>query len=150
MLKDPANDDSNPKEVTRRLVGRLVLTELVAHHLLRALSRDFSRKLILTTVDQGRSIEDLSVEQGIPLSSCYREARELVNQGILTIEQIIDSGSGRRYAVYRSSFKNIEMAFGAGGLSASVELNEAVKEKFRQKFIYSLPEGRQDTPKSPG
>ena len=123
----------------------IILSEALAKHLVSALSDEFSLRIIVSTVELGKTVQDISVEQAVPLSTCYRRARELVEQGILVVERIVVTGEGKRYAVYRSSFKSIEMASDFRGFSASAELNEAVAEKFRRWWFYaSYPSGKKD------
>ena len=125
--------------------SRIVLSIALAKHLVSALSDEFSLRIITSTVTQGKTVQDISVEQAVPLSTCYRRARELVDQGILVVERIVVTGEGKRYAVYRSSFKTVDMASDFRGLSASAELNEAVAEKFRRWWFYdSYPNGKKD------
>ncbi len=131
-------------EVTRS-DSRIVLSEALAKHIVTALSDEFSLRIIVSTVDAGKTVQDISVEQAVPLSTCYRRARELVGQGILVVERIVVTGEGKRFAVYRSSFKTVEFASDFQGLSASAELNEAVAEKFRRWWFYaSYPNGKKD------
>ena len=125
---------------------RVTLSEVIAKHIASALSDEFSLRIIVSTVDVGKTVQDISVEQAVPLSTCYRRARELVDQGILVVETIVVTGEGKRYAVYRSSFKSVEMASDFRGLSASAELNEAVAEKFRSWWFYSsYPNGKKES-----
>lgn len=125
--------------------SRITLSEALAKHLVTALSDEFSLRIMISTVDVGKTVQDISVEQAVPLSTCYRRARELVDEGILVVERIVVTGEGKRYAVYRSSFKTVEVASDFRGLSASAELNEAVAEKFRRwRFYASYPNGKKD------
>jgi hypothetical protein len=128
-----------------RTESRVTLSEAIAKHIACALSDEFSLRIIVSTVDIGKTVQDISVEQAVPLSTCYRRARELVEQGILVVETIVVTGEGKRYAVYRSSFKSVEMVSDFRGLSASAELNESVAEKFRRWWFYSsYPNGKKD------
>jgi len=86
-------------------------------------------------------VQDMSDEQGVPLSSCYRRASELVDQGFLVVERRVLTRDGERYRVYRSAFKIIEMVLDFGGLSVSAEVNEPASEKFRAKWLHSYQVG---------
>jgi len=106
---------------------RIVLHGGTANSLAFALSDDLSRKMLVSAVAGGKTVQDMSDEQGVPLSSCYRRASELVDQGLLLVERIVITADGNRYRVYRSTFKTLEIALDFRGLSASAELNEAVE-----------------------
>jgi predicted transcriptional regulator len=128
-----------------RAESRITLSDALAKHLATALSDVFSLRIIISTMDVGKTVQDISVEQAVPLSTCYRRARQLVDEGILVVERIVVTGEGKRYAVYRSSFKTVEMDSDFRGLSASAELNEAVAEKFRRWCFYaSYPSEKKD------
>src|SRR5712692_6336803 len=46
------------------------------HALTQALSDEYSMKIILSTIPEEKSVEDLSKENDIPLSTCYRRVHE--------------------------------------------------------------------------
>jgi hypothetical protein len=48
----------------------------------------------------------------------------LVGQGLLVVERIIVTETGRRYSLYRSRFRNVEITSNFEVVSASVEQNE--------------------------
>jgi DNA-binding Lrp family transcriptional regulator len=116
---------------------------MLAKHIASAMSDELSRRILFSALSAGRSAKEISVEQAVPLSSCYRRIRELVDQGLLLVERIIVTAGGKRYALYRSSFRTVEMFADFDEVSVSAELNAEVAEKFRQKWLYlSYPGGR--------
>jgi hypothetical protein len=71
----------------------------------------------------------------VPLSSCYRRARELVDEGLLLVERIVITGDGKRYGLYRSPFATIEIESDLASTSVSAVLNNAVAEKFHHRHL---------------
>ena len=131
-----------PDEIVKA-ESKTTVSEALAKHLVAALSDEFSLRMIISTMDVGKTVQDISIEQAVPLSTCYRRARELVQEGILVVERVVVTGEGKRFAVYRSSFKTAEVVSDFRGISASVEVNEAVAEKFRRWCFYaSYPNGK--------
>jgi hypothetical protein len=117
---------------------------LMAKNVTKALSDEFSRRILLSTVAEGKTIQDISAEQSVPLSTCYRRARELVDEGLLVVERIVITGDGNRYALYRSAFKTFEMTSDLASISLSAGLNDDVAEKFRYQNLvmsYQTPRG---------
>lgn len=108
---------------------------LMAKNVVKALSDESSRRILASTVAEGKTVQDISTEKGVPLSTCYRRARELVDEGLLVVERIVVTGDGKRFAVYRSAFKDIQLTSDLDSLSLSVALNEDVAEKFRHKSL---------------
>jgi hypothetical protein len=103
---------------------RVHLGEEIATNLVSALPQGHSRRILSSTLEKAKTVREISDEQAVPLSTCYRLSRELVGQGLLVVERIIVSESGKRYCLYRNCFKNIEFAFDFQELSVSAELNK--------------------------
>lgn len=101
----------------------------------KAISDEFSRRILASIVAEGKTIQEISREQGIPTSTCYRRAREMVDEGLLVVERIVITRDGKKYAVYRSAFKTIEIASDLTSVSAFACLNEDVEEKFRYRHL---------------
>ncbi len=122
-----------------------VLNGALARCVVAALADEFSRRIIASTVDEGRTVQEISVEQAIPLSTCYRRASELAHKGLLMIERIVVTGEGKRYAVYRSSFKALKITSDLETVSATAELNPSVAEKFHRMWLNGgMPTSEQD------
>jgi hypothetical protein len=126
-----------------RTEGRVVLAGTLARNTASAVSDELSRKVLAAATSCGKTAREISVEQAVPLSSCYRRMRELVEQGLLLVERVVVTADGKRYALYRSSFRTVEMLADSGEVSVSAELNSEVAEKFRQKWFYfAYPDAR--------
>lgn len=116
---------------------------MLAKHTVSAISDEISSRILVAAISRAKTAQEISIEQALPLSSCYRRIRELVDNGLLVVERIIINGDGKRYMLYRSSFRTVEMVADFGETSVSVELNADVAEKFRRKwFCLSYPDGR--------
>ena len=121
--------------------ARVALGGTLAKNTASAISDELSRRILMAAVSCGKTAQEISVEQALPLSSCYRRIRELVEQGLLLVERAVVTADGKRYALYRSSFRTVEMVADFSEVSVSAELNAEVAEKFRQKwFCLSYPE----------
>jgi len=99
--------------------------------ILAALGDDFSDKILSCTNEKARTVEEISSLEGIPLSTCYRRIRHLVDSGLLLIERIVITNSGRRFAEYRSSFASFQVSFDPTGTHVQASLNQDVADKVR-------------------
>ncbi len=106
------------------------LTEVVA----KAMSDEFCRRILSCSVLQGKTVDEISEEEGIPQSTCYRRIRHLVDEGAMVIERIVVASTGRKYAIYRSSFSRLDVRLENGVVSAYAALNPAVAGKLRNTF----------------
>ena len=121
----------------------MVLGGMLARHAISAISDELSSRILVSALPEAKTAQEISVEQALPLSSCYRRIRELVDQGLLMVERIVVTTGGKRYALYRSSFRTVEMVADLSEVSVSAELNADVAEKFRLKwFCLSCPDTR--------
>lgn len=101
----------------------LVLDHSKGEELVRALSDDYSRKIILSIMSRAESIEEISREQGIPISTCYRRVHDLLLSGIVKPERTIILEDGKKYICYKAAFKNATISLDPEQLSVDVVLN---------------------------
>ncbi|HYB03178.1 MAG TPA: helix-turn-helix domain-containing protein [Nitrososphaerales archaeon] len=104
-----------------RITGQQVRDALI-----RALADEYSRKILLGTVERARSVEDLSEIFQIPISTAYRRVNEMREVGLLTVEKTILTDEGKKFELFRSSFKGINLQLDKGDIVVDVELNEDV------------------------
>ena len=104
-----------------RITGQNVRDALV-----RALADEYSRKILLVTIDRARSVEELSGTEQIPISTAYRRVNEMRDLGLLTVEKTIITDDGKKFELYRSSFRGIKLQLNQGEILVDVELNEDV------------------------
>jgi DNA-binding Lrp family transcriptional regulator len=93
------------------------------------LSDEYSRKIVQSAMTHARSVEDFSRESRIPLSTCYRRVRDLVNDGILIVERIVITPDGKKYELFRSVYQAIRVDFADGNLIVDVIINKVITER---------------------
>lgn len=111
-------------EVRGRLAGAVMA----------ALGDETSRKIIRCTTDGSKTVAEISFEEGISLSTCYRRVNELESQGILVIERITVADD-RRYANYRSCFSSFRILSGGACVSVEVVLTPDVADKVHNRWM---------------
>ncbi len=109
--------------------GLLIGSARVRDALIQALADEYSRKIILQTITQPKSISDLSEREGIPLSTAYRRVNEMKDSGILIVEKTILTSDGKKFELYRSAFRSVEIKFDQGELVIDAVLNEDIAER---------------------
>jgi predicted transcriptional regulator len=103
------------------------LTEVVA----KAMSDEFCRRILSCAVLRGKTVEEISQEQGVPQSTCYRRIGHLVEEGVMVVERMVVSPTGRKYAIYRSAFSLLDVRLENGVIEAYAALNPAASTKLR-------------------
>ena len=91
--------------------------------MLVALINEYARKILCSTISSSKSIDQISRENDIPLSSCYRQVSKLLRANLVKVESIIISDGGKKYELFRSALKELTVRLDAAGLSVDVELN---------------------------
>jgi predicted transcriptional regulator len=103
------------------------LTKVMAE----AISDQFSRSMLSTSVLRGKTVDEIREEGGIPQSTCYRRMRRLVDEGAMVIERIVVAPTGRKYRIYRSTFSRFDVKLENGVMSVYATLNPAAADKLR-------------------
>jgi DNA-binding Lrp family transcriptional regulator len=103
--------------------------------LVQAMGDEYSRKIILSAIPAAKSVEDMSRENDIPLSTCYRRVHELLDAQILVVEKIIVTPDGKKYELLRSAYKAVAVSFESGVMRVEATVNEDVAEKLRRLWM---------------
>jgi hypothetical protein len=90
--------------------------------IVNALSDEYSRKIISATIPMAKSPEEISDEQGIPVSTCYRRIHDLLTLSIINVSKI-DLSNGKKSVLYKSAYKNILVKFESDELAVELVPN---------------------------
>ena len=80
-----------------------------ADTIVKALSDEYSRKIVLSTMTESKSIEEISRHEHIPISTCYRRIHELQEAGIIKPHDTIIGNDGKKYVRYMSAFRSMTL-----------------------------------------
>lgn len=100
--------------------------------MVQSMGDEYSRKIILSAIPAAKSVEDMSRENDIPLSTCYRRVHDLLDAQILVVEKIIVTTDGKKYELLRSAYRAVTVSFDAGQMRVDATINEDVAEKLRR------------------
>ncbi len=103
--------------------------------LVQSLADEYSRKILLSTIPSPKSVEDISRENDIPLSTCYRRVHELLDAQIIIVDRMIVTQEGKKYELLRSAFRMVTVSFEGGAMKVDVIVNEDVAEKLRRMWL---------------
>jgi len=103
--------------------------------LVQGLADEYSRKILLSAIPKAKSVEDMSRENDIPLSTCYRRVHELLDGQILVVEKIIVTTDGKKYELLRSAYRAVNVSFDGGTMKVEATINEDVAEKLRRLWM---------------
>ncbi|MDG6995094.1 MAG: helix-turn-helix transcriptional regulator [Nitrososphaerota archaeon] len=108
-----------------------VLDQSKAMEVIRAFSDEYSRKIILSVISKSLPVEEISKQQNIPISTCYRRIHELSSFGIIKAERTILQEDGKKYICYKSAFKSASVHLESGELTVDLIPNRDPTEKLQ-------------------
>lgn len=88
--------------------------------ILSALSDEYSKKIMNYTIEQPRSVIDIVKELEIPMTTAYRRVNSLTDQKILKVTGSIVTEDGKKYFLYQSRIKSINVVFGVDSLDVQI------------------------------
>ncbi|MCS6767741.1 MAG: helix-turn-helix domain-containing protein [Candidatus Nitrosocaldus sp.] len=93
---------------------------------LGALADRYNRMILTSTIDEPKSALQISREHGIPASTVYRKLHVLERDGLIKVDgSVIENG--KRYYLYRSNIKAINIVFTMNTLKVDVILNKDMR-----------------------
>ncbi|MGH9920176.1 MAG: hypothetical protein ACRD6W_15085 [Nitrososphaerales archaeon] len=98
-----------------------LLDQTTSIQLVTALSDDYARRIILAVIEKGKTVQEISAEQSIPLSTCYKRGKELLDRGLLFIQRIVLTNNGKKRFVYRSSLTSVQVSLDIHGITVKAE-----------------------------
>lgn len=107
----------------RRFKTVLVSDKSKAEEVVKALSDEYSRKIILSIIAESLPIEVISRRTNVPVSTCYRRVHELFGFGIVRADRTIIEDDGKKYICYKSNFKNATIQLESGELKVDLIMN---------------------------
>ncbi len=77
--------------------------------LLKELFDGFSYKILLSVMDQPKTVFQICDENRVPVSSTYKKIKKLRNMGLLVVDSIIINEKGKKVIFYKSKIRSIEL-----------------------------------------
>lgn len=96
-----------------------------ANEVMKALSDEYSRRIVLSITSRSMTVEEIAKEQRIPTSTCYRRVHTLLSRGVIRVDRTIISDDGKKYACYISCFRNATIKLVSGELKVDVVVTDA-------------------------
>jgi predicted transcriptional regulator len=91
----------------------------------KTLTDDYSRKILFSISSKSLSVEEISIAEHIPVSTCYRRVHNLKTIGIIRQVETFFTEDGKKFFRYRSILRNATINFNSGRLEVKVILDEA-------------------------
>jgi hypothetical protein len=122
-------DDQMISSIQSEPIERVLVVPLSSGYLVEAVTDEYSRRILSCSVDKGRTVEEICLEQGIPQSTCYKRLTRLLSTGAMVVERFVVLPSGKRHAVYRSAFSHVEITWSGGAITVQAAVNQHLAYK---------------------
>ena len=103
---------------------------------LKALADEYSRIILLSTIEMAKSATELSVEKNLPISTVYRRLHELQEAKLVAIERSVVTEDGKKFDLYRSTVGGVSVSFNLGATEVDLIPNEDMVSKFLRIWGY--------------
>ena len=119
---------------------QIILEEPMAEAVMKALSDVYSRNIMFATTSSPKSVEEISMDTHIPISTCYRRVHELIHNGVLFIDRIVLTSDGRKFEIYRSSIKDARIHVEAGRVVVEATPNLDTSNRLYNNWMKIKPD----------
>jgi DNA-binding Lrp family transcriptional regulator len=115
----------------------IVQSQSAKKAVLTALADEEMMKILDSVMHNSKSIVDISREQNIPHTTCYRKTKWLLNEGLVIVDKIIVTPEGKKFSLYHSVLKSINVKYESNNTIIEAEQNFDIVKKTMARF-YSL------------
>jgi DNA-binding Lrp family transcriptional regulator len=115
----------------------IVQSQSAKKAILTALADEEMMKILDSVMYHSKSIVDISREYNIPHTTCYRKTKWLLNEGLVIVDRIIITPEGKKFSLYHSVLKSINVKYESNNTIIEAEQNFDIIKKTMSRF-YSL------------
>ncbi len=123
------NTEKETTEVSESLTPEL---ETLVQEKISPVADDYSIKILSATLNEEKTVRELTRELDIPTATCYRRAEELLDASLL---KTVGLTEGDRARIFKSNTSKIEISFkfDDGKLEVTVDTKEDQKEESEEE-----------------
>jgi predicted methyltransferase len=77
--------------------------------LLKELFDGFSYKIVMSTIEDSKTVFEICKENDLPISSTYKKIKKLKELGLLFIDRIVINEKGKKVVFYKSKIQSVEL-----------------------------------------
>ena len=92
--------------------------------LLKELFDGFSYKIVMSIIDDSKTVFEICKENDLPISSTYKKIRKLKDLGLLIIDRIVINEKGKKVVFYKSKIQSVELILNKKQVVLNLKKNE--------------------------
>ena len=115
----------------------IVQSQSAKKAILAALADDEMRKILDSVMYHSKSIAEITRENDIAHTTCYRKTKWLINEDLVRVDKIVITPEGKKFSLYYSVFKSVNVKYESNNVIVEAEQNSDIIKKAMARF-YSL------------
>ena len=115
----------------------IVQSQRAKKAILAALADEEMTKILDSVMYHSKSIADITRENNIAHTTCYRKTKWLINEGLVSVDKIVITSEGKKFSLYFSVFKSINVKYESNNVIVEAEQNFDIVKRAMVRF-YSL------------
>ena len=92
--------------------------------LLKELFDGFSYKIVMSIIEDSKTVFEICKENDLPISSTYKKIRKLKDLGLLIIDRIVINEKGKKVVFYKSKIQSVELILNKKQVVLNLKKNE--------------------------
>jgi response regulator of citrate/malate metabolism len=115
----------------------IIQSQRVKKTILTALADEEMTKILDSIMYHSKSIVDITRENNIAHTTCYRKTKWLISEGLVRVDKIVITQEGKKFSLYYSVFKSVNVKYENNNVIVEAEQNPDIIKKAMARF-YSL------------
>lgn len=115
----------------------IIKSQRAKRAILAALADEEMTKILDSVMYQSKSIGDIIIQTSIAYTTCYRKVKWLLNEGLIIIDKIIITKEGKKFSLFHSVLKSINVKYEDNSVVIEAEENFDIVKRTVERF-YSL------------
>ena len=115
----------------------IIQSQSAKRAILSALADEEMTKILDSVMYHSKSIADITRENNIAHTTCYRKTKWLINEGLVSVDKIVITPEGKKFSLYFSVFKSINVKYESNNVIVEAEQNFDIVKRSMARF-YSL------------
>ena len=107
--------------------------------ILKALGDEYTRMILLSIIDEPKSVIDITREKKIPISSAYRKIHWLENARLIGVKGFVITDDGKKYHLYQSKVKTVQISLATNAIKVEITGNNGRKYNFSPTQEQEIP-----------
>jgi hypothetical protein len=93
-------------------------------------------KIMDRVMDHSKSFNDITRENdNIPRTTAFRKIKWLLDEGLLIVDKIVITPSGKKFSLYHTTLKTINVKYEKNDVLVEAEQNFDIAKKWIDKFF---------------